>query len=207
MRLMPSIYASATLTVAYIGESGENGGPVVELGTRIIEPSQILLLDYKIALDELEDLGLPPDGSAHWLALREFFKMPRFQRVWISQEFTLSPNLCILYGDWTVDGTFVCEVFEGIMNHSLGAFLLSAIDGEKDQLEAAMPMIRIGWLGKLRSNGEERSMVTLLEQRDPLLCIRSNGPGLCSSGLSSDSATSQSTLNVSGSVPDKARPQ
>jgi hypothetical protein len=111
VRLMQSIYASATITIVNLGEPGEKGARAVALGIHIIELSKILPPNYRVSVANLESFGLPPDGSAAWNPLNEFFQNPWFQRAWITQEFAVSPRLAMTYGDQTLLADFAgkCE--------------------------------------------------------------------------------------------------
>ena len=58
----------------------------------------------------LESFGPPPDGSAVWNPLKEFFQTPWFQRAWIAQGFAVSPRLVMTYGDRTLLADFAGKV-------------------------------------------------------------------------------------------------
>jgi hypothetical protein len=153
VRLMQSIYASATITIVNLGEPGEKGARAIALGTHIIELSKILPPNYRASVANLESFGLPPDGSAAWNPLNEFFQNPWFQRAWIAQEFAVSPRLAMTYGDQTLLADFAGKVRTAFLRHGLGHYLMSGNPtSEKDRLKAAKQWTRIGWLHKLRSS-------------------------------------------------------
>jgi hypothetical protein len=155
---MREIYSVSALTVVYLGRAGWNGTLVSVLGTTIIELAKLLPPNYRVALSQLDGFGLPPEGSEAWLALREFLKLPWFQRVWIVQEFAVSPRLCMVYGSQTYGAPFISTLLDAITGHGLTLLLEDSEATWEEELEAAKVMTRIRWLTKLRASilqGEE----------------------------------------------------
>ena len=156
-------YSASALTVVYLGKAGWNGTLVSMLGTTIIELAKRLPPNYRIAMSQLDGFGLPPERSEAWLALREFLKLPWFQRVWIVQEFAVSPRLCMVYGSQTYGAPFVSTLIEAITGHGLTHLLKDSEMAWEEELEAAKIMTRIRWLTKLRASvlqGEEPHLRT-----------------------------------------------
>jgi hypothetical protein len=123
----------------------------------------------------LESFGLPPDGSAAWNPLNEFFQNPWFQRAWIAQEFAVSPRLVMTYGDQTLLAGFAGRVRAAFLQHGLGHYLMSGNPtSEKDQLKAAKQWTRIGWLHKLRSRLQSGFSVEAMEMTSLLRLLNRN---------------------------------
>ena len=72
-----------------------------------------------------ESFGLPPDGSVAWNPLNESFQNPWFERAWIAQEFAVSPQLAMAYGDQTLLPDFADKVRAASLQHGLGHYLMS----------------------------------------------------------------------------------
>jgi hypothetical protein len=83
-----------------------------------------------------------------WAALRDFFQLPWFQRVWIVQEYVVSKDVVFVYGQQTYASTFPGSLLEAIMRHGL-AWLLDR--GEGDSEEARIARTKIRWLTRFRS--------------------------------------------------------
>jgi hypothetical protein len=98
VRLMKSIYSNSTVALVYLGEPMEEGHLALELCRQIIEMTTKFKAGYRITESNLEDYGLPPIESPCWSALYDLFSQPWFQRVWIMQEYMLSPKVLMLYG-------------------------------------------------------------------------------------------------------------
>jgi hypothetical protein len=147
---MREIYSASQLTVVYLGKAGWNGTLVSTLSTTIIELAKRLPPNYRIAISQLDGFGLLSEGSDAWLALREFLKLPWFWRVWIVQEFAVSPRLCMVYGNQTYGVSFVSTLLDAITGHGLTNLLKSSEVTWEEELEAAKITTRIRWLTQLR---------------------------------------------------------
>ncbi|KAF4334019.1 polyketide synthase [Fusarium beomiforme] len=84
--MMRDIYASAVRTLVYLGREA-NGSEIV---------GNLLLRHI------FEEYGLPEPDHPDWKALAKLWGRPWFRRVWVIQEFVLSPDVQMFCGDWEV---------------------------------------------------------------------------------------------------------
>ena len=174
VKLMKSIYSNAQRTVAFLGEASWNVDLVTLLGSKIIQLSERYKLeptrDVRVGESELQSAGLAPKGSEAWAALRDFFQLPWFQRVWIVQEYVVSKDVVFVYGQQTYATTFPGSLLEAIMRHGL-AWLLDHGEGDSEEARiGGKHLTRIRWLTRFRSAEQhyrglqQRTMLDLLDR-------------------------------------------
>ncbi|KAI1039028.1 hypothetical protein LB503_007834 [Fusarium chuoi] len=132
--LMSDIYASAACTLVYLGREADGSEVVGELLTRFARASSSLYLLYgRHGMEVLRDIGsIPPPmrvileehqlpGLEHpaWKALAKLWGRPWFRRVWVIQEFVLSPDVRIFCGEWEVSwSVFYVATIDAFMTSS-----------------------------------------------------------------------------------------
>ncbi|CZR36157.1 uncharacterized protein FPRO_03583 [Fusarium proliferatum ET1] len=115
--LMSDIYASAASTLVYLGREADGSEVVGELLIRFARASSSLYRLYgrhemevlrhvgSISLPMrmvFEECGLPGPEDPAWKALAKLWARPWFRRVWVIQEFVLSPDIHMFCGEWEV---------------------------------------------------------------------------------------------------------
>jgi hypothetical protein len=105
-----------------------------------------------------------------WAALRDFFQLPWFQRVWIVQEYVVSKDVVFVYGQQIYASTFLGSLLEAIMRHGL-AWLLDHGEGDSEEARiAGKHWTKIRWLTRFRSAErhyqglQQRTMLDLLDR-------------------------------------------
>lgn len=111
VRLMKDIFSKASLTIVWLGESEEPEliPSMFELGDRIIEMTKTVS-PRRLKSEDLEACGLPPIDDQSWRALANFFCLPWFQRVWITQEYVLAKEVTFLYGRYWKSSDFYVAI-------------------------------------------------------------------------------------------------
>ncbi|SCN99248.1 related to heterokaryon incompatibility protein (het-6OR allele) [Fusarium fujikuroi] len=115
--LMSNIYASAACTLVYLGREADGSEVVGELLVRFARATSSLYRLYgrhemevlrhigSISLPMrmvFEECGLPDPEDPAWKALAKLWARPWFRRVWVIQEFVLSPDIRMFCGEWEV---------------------------------------------------------------------------------------------------------
>jgi hypothetical protein len=105
-----------------------------------------------------------------WAALRNFFQLPWYQRVWIVQEYVVSKDVVFVYGQQIYASTFLGSLLEAIMRHGL-AWLLDHGEGDSEEARiAGKHWTKIRWLTRFRSAErhyqglQQRTMLDLLDR-------------------------------------------
>ncbi|ENH69448.1 Heterokaryon incompatibility protein 6, OR allele [Fusarium oxysporum f. sp. cubense race 1] len=115
--LMNEIYASAARTLVYLGREANGSEIVGELLIRFASASSSLYRLYgRNGMEVLRHIGsispsmreifeecrLPDLEHPAWKALVKLWGRPWFRRVWVIQEFVLSPDVRMFCGEWEV---------------------------------------------------------------------------------------------------------
>ncbi|EMT71788.1 Heterokaryon incompatibility protein 6, OR allele [Fusarium odoratissimum] len=115
--LMNEIYASAACTLVYLGREANGSEMVGELLVQFARASFSLCRLYgrhgmevlrhngsiSPSMTEIfEECGLPGLEHPAWKALAKLWGRPWFRRVWVIQEFVLSPDVRMFCGEWEV---------------------------------------------------------------------------------------------------------
>ncbi|KAF4948993.1 hypothetical protein FGADI_9278 [Fusarium gaditjirri] len=113
--LMNEIYASAACTLVYLGREANGSEVVGELLIRFARASSSLYRLYgRHGMEVLrhigstspamraifEEFGLQDLEHPSWKALAKLWGRPWFRRVWVIQEFVLSPDVRMFCGEW-----------------------------------------------------------------------------------------------------------
>nr|RBQ89273.1 hypothetical protein FVER53263_03656 [Fusarium verticillioides] len=113
--LMSDIYASSTCTLVYLGRGADGSEKVGDLLHRFARASSSLYRLYgRQGMEMLRHVGLisppmrmiferyqlPGLGDPAWKALAKLWARPWFRRVWVIQEFVLSPDVRMFCGEW-----------------------------------------------------------------------------------------------------------
>ncbi|KAF5580393.1 heterokaryon incompatibility (het-6OR allele) [Fusarium pseudoanthophilum] len=132
--LMDEIYASAACTLVYLGLEADGSEVVGELLTRFARASSSLYRLYgRHGMEMLghirsmsspvrvmfEEYGLPGLEDPIWRALAKVWARPWFRRVWVIQEFVLSPDVRMFCGGWEVSwSVFYVATIDAYMTSS-----------------------------------------------------------------------------------------
>ncbi|KAF5623055.1 heterokaryon incompatibility (het-6OR allele) [Fusarium sp. NRRL 52700] len=132
--LMNEIYAFAGCTLVYLGREADGSEMVEKLLIRFARASSSLYRLYgRHAMEALRHVGMiePPirevferyqlPGLEHpaWKALAKLWGRPWFRRVWVIQEFVLSPDVRIFCGEWEVSwSVFYVATIDAYMTSS-----------------------------------------------------------------------------------------
>ncbi|EWZ99831.1 hypothetical protein FOWG_00219 [Fusarium oxysporum f. sp. lycopersici MN25] len=115
--LMNEIYESAACTLVYLGREANGSEMVGELLVQFARASFSLYRLYgrhgmevlrhngsiSPSMTEIfEECGLPGLEHPAWKALAKLWGRPWFRRVWVIQEFVLSPDVRMFCGEWEV---------------------------------------------------------------------------------------------------------
>ncbi|KAF5686650.1 heterokaryon incompatibility (het-6OR allele) [Fusarium circinatum] len=132
--LMNEIYASAACTLVYLGREADGSEIVGELLTRFAMASSFLYRLYgRDGMEMLRDIGsipapmrqvfevykVPGSEDPAWKALARLWARPWFRRVWVIQEFVLSPDVRMFCGEWEVSwSVFYVATIDAYMTFS-----------------------------------------------------------------------------------------
>ncbi|KAH6842054.1 heterokaryon incompatibility protein-domain-containing protein [Alternaria alternata] len=123
VRMMGTIYRSAAIVYAWLGEEYDNAGIAFELITALVSRCTATERRERIkglmditprSLDKpglTEELGICADGNA-WKSLAKLFQRRYFTRAWIIQEITLANTMVALCGSHAVDWVAITIVSE-----------------------------------------------------------------------------------------------
>jgi hypothetical protein len=137
--LMRNVYSEAAETLVYLGENTFSAQLLQAFLSRLLEVARELKPGHLLKPSDFEKYNLPASDSHEWRALCAFFSCDWFRRIWIIQEFTLSPIVFMKYGDWTITGDAFEETVDTLQKHCLfelvmpsrepmcGAFILTAV--------------------------------------------------------------------------------
>ncbi|CAG7556487.1 unnamed protein product [Fusarium equiseti] len=132
--LMNEIYAYVACTLVYLGREADGSEIVEELLIRFARASLSLYRLYgRHGMEALrhiglispsmreifEEYGLPGLGHPAWKALAKLWGRPWFRRVWVIQEFVLSPDVRMFCGEWEVSwSVFYVSTIDAYMTFS-----------------------------------------------------------------------------------------
>ncbi|KAF9767935.1 hypothetical protein IL306_014830, partial [Fusarium sp. DS 682] len=206
--MMRDIYASAVRTLVYLGREANGSEIVGDLLIRFARASSYLyrlygrrgmeMLRHNITIPPLtrqllEGYGLPEPDHPDWRALAKLWGRPWFRRVWVIQEFVLSPDVHMFCGDWevswsvfyvaTIDAylTFPFSVVPDIQN----AFENAAMHMGMDAMHMMCVYRRPALLGAVSiSDADSTGTLTInletmvFEEQEELNLARQTNPGL-----------------------------
>jgi len=118
VRLMKDIFSKASTTLVWLGTPDEPAtvSPMLELGDKIIEMTK-RVSPRRLKSEDLEACGLPPIDDRSWSTLANFFCLPWFHRVWVTQEYVLAKEVTFLYGrHWKSSDFYVTIIRTFVFN-------------------------------------------------------------------------------------------
>ncbi|KAG5751478.1 hypothetical protein H9Q69_013727 [Fusarium xylarioides] len=167
--LMDEIYASAACTLVYLGPEADRSEVVGELLTRFARASSSLYRLYgRDGMEMLrhvgsisppmrvifEECGLPGLEDPAWKALAKLWARPWFRRVWVIQEFVLSPDVRMFCGEWEV---------------SWSLFYVATIDAYMTSSFSVVPDIPNAFIDAAKHMGTDAMHMMCVYRRSALL--------------------------------------
>jgi hypothetical protein len=119
VRLMSQIYRSADRVVVWLGEDNTNPGTAPQAfkllcdavthysGARGVEPASFHSAHNNVFYESSPEVTLPTASSRSWEAVKTFFNLEWFWRLWVVQEIALASDAIMLWGSSSISWSYV----------------------------------------------------------------------------------------------------